>query len=192
MFSMFFYYPLRVILHPRYAIVLWRTCVVPCMVPTRRAYTLGWLAVLCGLLILLCSPYESALINGYLVPTIFVVFTVGIRKLTHRFISLSWAMAAYLLLKYNDGFLHGLNTEYSLAFVLSVFISFSLCILYMSMIFRKSEWVKRVWREQALTDPLTGLPNLRALEQYVQQSPETHFCCLSMNNLVFLSRHYGA
>lgn len=191
MFTMVFYYLLRMILNPRYARTLWRICIVPYITPRRRAFSLSWIATLAALLILLCSPYESELIGGYLVPSIFVVFTIGIRKFGHRFITVSWAISAYLLLRYNRGFLHGLDTEFSLAFVLSVFISFSLCILFMSSIFRKSEWVKRLWHDQALTDPLTQLPNLRALEQYLQQNPVTQLCCLRMNNLEFLSRHYG-
>ena len=47
------------------------------------------------------------------------------------------------------------------------------------------------WQERALTDPLTGLPNIRALEVFLQHHPEAKVCCLRLDNLEFLSRHYG-
>ncbi len=40
-------------------------------------------------------------------------------------------------------------------------------------------------------DPLTGLPNLRALESHLQSCPQQAICSLRIDNLDFLSRHYG-
>lgn len=51
--------------------------------------------------------------------------------------------------------------------------------------------MKRGWQKRALTDPLTGLPNIRALEDYLHLHPDAKICCLRMDNLEFLSRHYG-
>ncbi|HFD0138261.1 TPA: diguanylate cyclase, partial [Salmonella enterica subsp. enterica serovar Cuckmere] len=82
-------------------------------------------------------------------------------------------------------------SEYSLAFILSVLISFSICLLYMARINQRSEWLNRQWHSQALTDPLTQLPNLRALEQFLLQDAGQSVCYLRMENLEFLSRHYG-
>ncbi len=78
-----------------------------------------------------------------------------------------------------------------LAFIQSVFISSTVCLHYMTRIYYKSEWVKRVYYEQAMTDPLTHLPNLRALEHHLVQYPTGSLCCLRLANLEFLSRHYG-
>jgi EAL domain-containing protein (putative c-di-GMP-specific phosphodiesterase class I)/GGDEF domain-containing protein len=58
-------------------------------------------------------------------------------------------------------------------------------------IYRRTEWLKRGWQERALTDPLTGLANLRALEIFLTTHPDAKICCLRMDNLEFLSRHYG-
>lgn len=191
MFTLIFYFPLRMILTPRYAKTLWRACIIPCMAADKRCFVIGWISTLALTLILLCSSHNSILLSGYLVPIIFVIFTLGIRKLGHRFILLSWSVSAWLLLTYNHNFLLGLKSEYSLSFALSVFVSFTICLLYMTRLFRKSEWAKRLWQEQALTDPLTQLPNLRALEQSLAQHQTPYLCCLRMNNLEFLSRHYG-
>ncbi len=44
---------------------------------------------------------------------------------------------------------------------------------------------------EAEEDPLTGLPNLRALESHLQSCPQQAICSLRIDNLDFLSRHYG-
>lgn len=44
---------------------------------------------------------------------------------------------------------------------------------------------------QAQEDPLTGLPNLRALECYLRQDADFVISSLRIANLDFLSRHYG-
>lgn len=61
----------------------------------------------------------------------------------------------------------------------------------MARINQRSEWLNRQWHSQALTDPLTQLPNLRALEQFLLQDAGQSVCYLRMENLEFLSRHYG-
>jgi len=92
-------------------------------------------------------------------PIIFILFTLGISRLSYALISLFWAATALLLLTYNYNFLTGVESGHSLSFILSVLISFAICLLYMSKIYQRSEWLKQGWQERALTDPLTGLPN---------------------------------
>jgi diguanylate cyclase/phosphodiesterase len=143
------------------------------------------------LVAILCVPFRSTIIAGYLMPIIFILFTLGISRMSYALISLLWAASAFLLLTYNNNFLSGVESGYTLAFILSVLISFAICLLYMSKIYRRSEWMKQGWQERALTDPLTGLPNIRALEDFLQEHPAAKVCCLRMDNLEFLSRHYG-
>ncbi|RJT20302.1 EAL domain-containing protein [Buttiauxella izardii] len=190
-FTYLFYYPLRMLLNPNYARAFWRRCIMRDFVGPRRFYSFTWMLCLAVLLIVLCSSWGVLQVSGYLVPVIFVLFTLGIRHFGPRLMGLLWAISAWLLLTYNDGFLYGVNTEFALSFILSVFISFSVCMLYMTMMFKSNEWMKRLYHSQAMTDPLTQLPNLRALEQHVQSYPEGTLCCLRLSNLEFLSRHYG-
>ncbi|WP_058912679.1 EAL domain-containing protein [Entomohabitans teleogrylli] len=190
-FTNLFYYPLRVALSPRFARALWWRCKNPYLLPGRRLYTLGWIAALAGIVGLFCIPTRTLLISSYLVPLIFIFFTHGIRHLGQRMISFSWAIAAWFLLTWNEGYLFGVRTGMALSFTLSVFISFTVCMLYMALMYHKSEWAHRVYYSQALTDPLTGLPNLRALENHLQEYQTGTLCCLRMGNLEFLSRHYG-
>lgn len=190
-FTMIVYYVLRMIINPRFALAFWRRSFLPTLSAQNRLFTLSWLATLIVMLIILCAFYKSDYIAGYLVPLIFILFTLGISRLNSAFITLSWAISAFVLLAYNDNFLHGVYTDYSLAFILSVLICFTVCLLYVTRMYSRSEWLKLRWEEQAMTDPLTGLPNLRALEKTLEEESDTIVCCLHMQNLEFLSRHFG-
>ncbi|WP_348257608.1 hypothetical protein, partial [Salmonella enterica] len=48
----------------------------------------------------------------------------------------------------------------------------------------------RQWHSQALTDPVTQLPNLRAREQFLLQETGQSVCYLRLVYLDFLSRYY--
>lgn len=190
-FTMMFYYPLRMIINPRYAIKFWRRSVKPVFLHKKSLYIFVWLMLLFAIIAILCAPFESPVIAGYLMPIIFILFTLAISRLSYALISLLWATSALLLLTYNYNFLNGVESGHSLSFILSVLISFAICLLYMSRIYQRSEWLKQGWQDRALTDPLTGLPNIRALEDFLLDHPDAKVCCLRMDNLEFLSRHYG-
>ena len=190
-FTMMFYYPLRMILNPRYARTFWLRNLKPCIERKKRLFVFWWLTCLVILLTALCAPINSAYIAGYLVPVIFILFTLSVSKLRYPLIMLCWPVSAFLLLAHNHNFLQGVKNGYALAFIMSVLICFTLCLIYMTRIHYRNEWIKRRWQGQALTDPLTGLPNLRALEKNLALQQEQIVCCLHMKNLEFLSRHYG-
>lgn len=190
-FTTFFYYPMRMIISPRYAKLFWRRHCHPWFTRERRAFTLYWFMALATILLVLCAPYEADYIAGYLVPLIFILYFIGISCLGHVLIRISWSVSAFLLVAYNRNFLQGVQTEYSLSFVLSVLISFTICLFYMVDIYGQNERIKLRWRDQAQEDPLTGLPNLRALECYLRQDADFVISSLRIANLDFLSRHYG-
>lgn len=190
-FTTFFYYPLRMIISPRYARAFWRNLCHSWRAGEQRVFTLYWFVALAAILLVLCTPYDSVFIAGYLVPLIFILYFIGISRLGHTLIRISWSVSAFLLVAYNQNFLHGVQTEYSLSFVLSVLICFTICLFYMADIYARSERMKFRWRDQAEEDPLTGLPNLRALESYLQRNPAVAISSLRIQNLDFLSRHYG-
>ncbi|CES90679.1 diguanylate cyclase [Salmonella enterica subsp. enterica serovar Typhi] len=179
------------IVSPHYMRIFWRRDVAPYLAKEKRLFTLLWFATLATLLAVLCTPFETKYIAGYLVPVLFIGFTIGVGKISYPLLNFSWALTALFLLSYNRNFLQGVGSEYSLAFILSVLISFSICLLYMARINQRSEWLNRQWHSQALTDPLTQLPNLRALGQFLLQDAGQSVCYLRMENLEFLSRHYG-
>lgn len=190
-FTLLFYYPLRMVVNPHYARVFWRRSIQPLYSLRKRVFTVSWLLALIFILIILCSPGEAEYIAGYLVPFVFILFMIAVREFSPELIALSWGGTAWFLVAYNRNFLHGVGTDYSLAFVLSVLIAVTICIFYMAHIYHRSEWLRQRWKSQALTDPLTGLPHLRALELHLENLPHAVVCCLHLHNLEFLSRHYG-
>lgn len=190
-FTTFFYYPLRMIINPRFARTFWLHHCQPWLTRERRVFTLYWFMTLAAILVVLCAPYDSVFIAGYLVPLIFILYFIGISRLGHALIRISWSVSAFLLVAYNQNFLQGVKTEYALSFVLSVLISFTICLFYMLDIYAQNERIKLRWRDQAQEDPLTGLPNLRALECHLRRNPEVAVSSLRIDNLDFLSRHYG-
>lgn len=189
-FTGLFYYPLRMCLSPSFARAFLRRCILPALSPRRRLFTLCWLALVTVMLMICCGPYKTAWISGYLVPIIFVLFTIGVFKIGPRLISLLWSLSALMLLSWNESFLYG-NSAYSLAFVLSVFIAFTVSVLFMTVIFQRNERMKRQYFALSQTDPLTRMPNLRALEKLIKKQRSGTLCCLRLNNMDFLSRHYG-
>lgn len=190
-FTLLIYYPLRMILNPRFARTWWRRSIMPSLSLNHRLFTLCWFFLLIAMVIVLCAPYKSPWIAGYLVPVIFILFTFGISKLSPPLIILSWGGTTFMLLAYNNNLFYGARYDYTLAFVMSVLICFTVSMLYMMRVFHRSEWLNARWKVQAMSDPLTHLPNLRALEKHIEVQPKAVVCCLHMKNLEFLSRHFG-
>ncbi|WP_254368508.1 MASE1 domain-containing protein [Enterobacter cloacae complex sp. ECL112] len=170
-FTMMFYYPLRMIINPRYARTFWRRSVKPLFCHKKVLFIVVWLMLLVSMIAILCA-FRVTVYCWLFDANRFYSFYLGIGRLSYALISLLWAASALMLLTYNYNFLNGVESGHSLSFILSVLISFAICLLYMSRIYQKSEWLKQGWQERALTDPLTGLPNIRALEVFYSTIPE--------------------
>ncbi|WP_432700033.1 EAL domain-containing protein [Kluyvera cryocrescens] len=190
-FTKLFYYPFRMCLNTNYARAFWRRNFGYYQSFRCRLNVCGWFLGLAVLLFFLCMPLNNDYFAGYLVPVIFIFFSFGISQLTYQSVIMAWTLSAFMLVMNNTNFLHGIQTQYSLSFVLSSLISFTVCLLYMLQIYHRSKRVRQKWQEQAMLDPLTGLPNLRALEVYLEKPGMANVCCLHIENLDFLSRHYG-
>ncbi|WP_105583691.1 EAL domain-containing protein [Cronobacter sakazakii] len=186
-----FYYPVRMALSPAFARAFWHRCVIPLLAPEKKVLAAGWFAGVFILLILFLLPFKLFLISIYTLPVIFVLFTAGIFLIGPVLITLLWSFSLLLLLGSSSNFLPAEKNGFLLAFMLSGFIAFTVSMRFMTVIFNKSEWMKRQYRMLALTDPLTRLPNLRALERHLQGISGGALCCLRVANLEFLSRHYG-
>ncbi|MFO6426520.1 MASE1 domain-containing protein [Escherichia coli] len=190
-YNMLFYYLTRMIVSPHFAQILWRRDIAASLGKEKRAFTLSWLAALSVLLLLLCTPYENDFIAGYLVPVFFIIFTLGVGSFSLSvFKSHLGCFNALPAELQPELFARGGNRIFA-GIYSAVLISFSVCLLYMVRIYHRSEWLNRRWHLQALTDPLTLLPNFRALEQAPEQEAGKSFCCLRLDNLEFMSRHYG-
>ena len=190
-FSVLFYYPGRMALNKTVARAFWQRCVVPPLAPEKRWFTFAWLALMAMLVFVFCIPFKAVLISGYMVPVIFILFAVGIFQFGPRLINLLWTVVAFLLLTWNEGYMPEEHSQFALCFMLSVFIAFTVSLLLMTVIFQRNARTQRRFRLLAQTDPLTHLPNLRALEEHLLNHRHSILCCVRLANLEFLSRHYG-
>lgn len=130
-FTTFFYYPLRMIISPRYARAFWRNLCHSWRAGEQRVFTLYWFVALAAILLVLCTPYDSVFIAGYLVPLIFILYFIGISRLGHTLIRISWSVSAFLLVAYNQNFYtaYKLNIHCRLFFRYS-FVSLSACFIW--------------------------------------------------------------
>ncbi|HDT6543290.1 TPA: EAL domain-containing protein [Kluyvera ascorbata] len=192
-FTRLFYYPFRMCLNPRYARAFWYRNIACYTNLRNKIFITCWFISLIGMMIFLCAPFGDYYFAGYLVPAIFIFFSFGISQLAYPLVVMTWTVSAFLLVMYNKNFLHGIQTQYSLAFILSSLISFTVCLLYLLQVYHRSQRLQAKWQAQAMQDPITGLPNLRALEEYMMtpRAGAISLCCLHIGNLDFLSRHYG-
>lgn len=185
------YYALRILLSPAFRRAMWLVRIKPYFSPASRTKTVVWLSALFFLMWMFCSPVSSELFSAYMLPLLFFIFTVGIRSPGATFIAILWAISAFALIQCNKNFVHSINYGPVLAFTLSIFIAFTVCLYYMIRIYNRGARLQRVWHNHALTDPMTWLPNLRALDAHMKTHPGGILCCIRLNNLEFLGRHYG-
>lgn len=190
-FSPLSYYSLRILLSPSFRRAVWLVQIKPYFSPAGRAKTVSWFVALCLLMWVFCSPITSELFSAYMLPLLFFIFTVGVRSPGANLIAILWAFSAFILLQCNRNFVHSINYGPVLAFTLSIFIAFTVCLYYIIRSYNRGARLQRVWQSHALTDPMTWLPNLRALDAHMKAHPGGILCCIRLNNLEFLGRHYG-
>lgn len=190
-FPAFIYYPLRMLISRAFRRAVWFSGFAPVLQGKHTFKFIGWIAGLVLLLGAFCSPANSELFSACMLPLLFVLFTLGIRTPGAGMTVWCWSLTVLLLLEWNKNVVHSTYYSTILVFILSVFIAFTVCLYYMIRMYRLGVRLHHIWRNQALTDPMTWLPNLRALELHVQQYPQGVLCCLRLNNLSFLGRHYG-
>lgn len=190
-FPIFIYYPLRMLISPVFRRAVWFSIFAPVFRNNDAVKSVGWMAGLVLLLWAFCSPANSELFSASMLPLLFVLFTLGIRIPGAGITAWCWSLTVLLLLEWNKNVVHSTYYSTILVFILSVFIAFTVCLFYMIRMYRLGVRLHHIWRIQALTDPMTWLPNLRSLELHVRQYPQGVLCCLRLNNLSFLDRHYG-
>lgn len=190
-FSVIFYYGIRMLLNWRYARTFFLFDLKSAVSNEGRLINICWFVLLALFLIVFCLPFNTVLFSGFVAPAIFVHFNYGIKRFSTRLIIMLWSFTALMLLTYSKSFLHIANNAFELTFISSVFIAFTVSIFYLSMMFKKSDWMQKVYALMALTDPMTKLPNLRALEHHVRAHPKGVLCHLHLSSLELLSRHYG-
>ncbi len=107
------------------------------------------------------------------------------------FTSISWALLLMVLYQLRDRFLQPNTDPYHLAVMSANLLIFSMTILLMAAINTQQRRTLNRAKEAALHDPITNLPNLRALSLALANNPRSTLCFLTIPELDRLSRTYG-
>ena len=190
LFTIFFYFPLRMLAHPRYARTFCRLCWRSLNAPGNRLRALLWSGLLILLLTLFCSSFHYWLISSYLVPLVFVLFTWGIMRFTPQLVIWLWSASCLLLMRYNFDVLP-IGSIFAATFLSSALIAFTISLLYIAASYWRSRRLQQTALSLSLSDPIVHRPNLRALANALKQQQSGVLCYLHLHHLKLLGCHYG-
>lgn len=106
-FAKKYFYPLFLLSdaddsQPAYIRIFWSRDIASYLAKEKRLFTLIWLVALATLLAVLCIPFETKYIAGYLVsasPVHWIFLSVG--EISYSLLNLSWATTVLFLLTTN-------------------------------------------------------------------------------------------
>lgn len=191
----FCYLLIRVIRHPHYA-ASWYSQLRREFDPKVSWKELGmWIClVACIVVMLLMTQMKSStLFNiSYTLSLLLPVMLWGSLRYGFHFISLVLAPLLIFSIHYFYYYLPGFPAnEIHLAVVTSSYLVFSFIILSIALIATRQRLVHDRARRLAFIDPVTHMPNLRALSRALAQTPWSVLCFLRVPELELLGRHYG-
>lgn len=189
-----FYFLIRILRTPRFLFIFIDRCKRQCSPSVTRHEWLIWLVMLMTSLMMLTqlrSSPENLLTTEYGVPFLLPLMLWAALRFGYLFTSLSWGILLVVLYQYHDRFMNTSVQPQDLAVVSANLLVFSLTILLMSAISTRQRRLLGKAREMALTDPVIGLPNLRALSKDLTVSSSSVLCFLCIPDLDRLSRTYG-
>lgn len=136
------------------------------------------------------SP-DNLLTTEYGIPFLLPLMLWSALRFGYLFTSLSWGGALIVIYQLHHCFMNPLVEPHDLAVISANLLVFTLTILLMSAISTRQRRLLAKAREMALTDPVIGLPNLRALGKDLAASSGSALCFLRIPDLDRLSRTYG-
>lgn len=189
-----FYFSIRILRTPRFLFIFIDRCRRQCSSTVTRQEWLIWLVMLITSLMMLTqlrSSPENLLTTEYGVPFLLPLMLWAALRYGYLFTSLSWGILLVVLYQYHDRFMNTLVKPHELAVVSANLIVFTLTILLISAISTRQRRLLTKAREMSLTDPVIGLPNLRALSKDLAASSSSALCFLCIPDLDRLSHTYG-
>lgn len=154
-----------------------------------------WLSILVALLILLCMPLDvnsSLFSTNYTMSLLLPVMLWGAMRYGYRFISLMWAPVIIFAIHHYQSYTpQNSGYDVQLAITSSSFLVFSFIINYMAVLATRQRSVNSRARRLAFLDPVVHLPNLRALNRTLKNTPWSALCYLRVPELEILVKNYG-
>ena len=189
-----FYFSLRMVRSPHFFRILRRRCRQQCATGVTLREGASWLALMLAALAMLMlfqtSP-NNLLTTEYGIPLLLPLMLWAALRFGYLFTSLCWGILLVVLYQLRDRFMDPSVEPYNLAVISANLLVFTLTILLMSAISTRQRRLLARARDMALTDPVVGLPNLRALNQDIARQVGSALCFLRIPDLDRLSRTYG-
>lgn len=188
-----FYTVLRIIDRPKY----WFTCARAMKAQFSANVSLlqftVWSALVIGLMVCLNISYQSnILFTFYSLILIFPLMLWSAVRIGYVFTSPVWTVMMIVLAKNNENYI-ALNDDFMLHQVLvsTVIFIFTLTLVIMGVLARFNTLRFEQLLHMGLTDPMTNMPNLRALKADIKASPNSTVCLIQVPEMELFSRRYG-
>lgn len=189
-----FYFSIRILRSPHFLFILISRCKRQFSPSVTLREWLIWLVMLLTSLMMLtqfrASP-NNLLTTEYGVPFLLPLMLWAALRYGYLFTSFIWGILLVVLYQFHDRFMNPSVEPHDLAVISANLLVFTLTILLMSAISTRQRRLLEKAREMAMTDPVIGLPNLRALSSDLAISEGSVLCFLRIPDLDRLSRTYG-
>jgi EAL domain-containing protein (putative c-di-GMP-specific phosphodiesterase class I) len=188
-----FYTVLRIIRRPTYFRSLMRAIGAQFSADVSCYRLAVWLGLLLVLMVCLNVPYQNSLFfTFYSLILLFPLMLWSAIRIGHTFTAPVWTLMLIVLGINNDHYI-ALNDDFMLHQVLvstAIFI-FTLTIVIMGVLSRFNKLRFEQLLTIGLTDPMTGMPNLRALNVEMKEAPDSTVCLIQVPEMELFSRRYG-
>ncbi|MGY5955940.1 putative signal transduction protein [Kosakonia sp. BK9b] len=186
---------IRVLRHPRYALT-WLSQLRHEFDPkVTRLEVVVWFGIVAGIVFLLLMPlnmHSSIFSTNYTLSLLLPVMLWGAMRYGYRFISVIWTPLLIISIHFFDRYLPKFPSyDVQMAIASSSYLVFTFIIIAMSVMATRQRKVNDRARRLAFIDPVTNLPNLRALSRALSDTPWSVLCFLRVPELELLGRNYG-
>ncbi len=189
----FFYKIFRITRRPSYLFTFVKSVVGQCKGNVSSYGVIAWCVLLLGLMFCLTSPHNpNIFFSFYSLILLFPLMLWGAIKIGHMFTMPVWAVVLIILGKHNESYIaNDVNFMLHQALVSTLIFVFSLTIVIMGAL---AKFTRQRFNQAlllGLTDPMTGMANLRALKTELFTTKNATVCLIQIPELELFSRRYG-
>jgi EAL domain-containing protein (putative c-di-GMP-specific phosphodiesterase class I)/GGDEF domain-containing protein len=191
-----FYYILRIIRQPHFAIVLLQRMKRDMAPNVTKNEIRLWFSLLILFVVLLSWPRQdpdtaNILLSDYTLTLLLPLMLYGAMRFSYHLVCLTWGVTLIVLFYNYQEFVEWSNLEHNLVFITSLLLVFTLCIYLMATVTSRQRDLSEKTSKASLLDPVLVLPNLRALQRDLAHYPRSIICFIRIPELDMLSRNYG-
>ena len=188
-----FYKIYRIIRRPSFLLTFLRAIAEQCKGNIGVYGVASWCILLFFLMFFLTSPDNlDVFFSIYSLILLFPLMLWGAIKIGHLFTMLVWTIVLIILGKHNDSYIASdVNFMLHQALVSTLIFVFSLPIVIMGVL---AKFTRQRFNQAlllGLTDPMTGMANLRALKTELFTTERATVCLIQIPELELFSRRYG-